>query len=47
MPEHRARQAVDLHDEQPPPGALRPRAAAKAPDGAIERTLHSEDPVIR
>jgi hypothetical protein len=37
--EHRAREAVDLHDDQPPANSRRAAAATKAADQTVERSL--------
>jgi hypothetical protein len=44
--EHRAREAVDLDDQQPPFPGLRARSAPKAPHGAVERPLAGEDEIV-
>jgi hypothetical protein len=44
--EHGARQAVDLHDQQPPPAELRPRSSPEEPDGSVEGALCAQDKIV-
>jgi hypothetical protein len=46
MLERRARQAVDLHDQEPLPRDGRTRAATNAPDRTIERMLAGENEIV-
>jgi hypothetical protein len=45
--EHRAREAVDLHDDQPPPDSLRAATATKSADQTIERSLQEEKEIVQ
>lgn len=45
--EHRAREAVDLHDDQPPPDSLRAATATKSADQTIERSLQKEKEIVQ
>jgi hypothetical protein len=44
--QRRARQPVDLHDEQAPLARWRRRAAPQAPDGAVKRALAGKGEVV-
>jgi hypothetical protein len=44
--EHGARQAVDLHDQQPLLAELRPRPSPGEPDGSVEGALSAQDKIV-
>ncbi len=45
--EHGTREAVDLHDDQPPPDSLRAAAATESADQAIEGALYEQKQVVQ
>jgi hypothetical protein len=45
--EHRAREAVDLDDDQAPPDSFRATTAAEPADEAVERSLQQEKEVFQ